>query len=419
LAGRPSPLRPGASLRARAAATLDALPVRGRAAILLLAFAVIGTAFGVYFRRKQGGDDNQFLGVVWATGLLAATLWGLARAWRSATWIAAGVIVLGFVLVGPLRTPLSERQVKVPFLKQEVPAWPQVAPDLRAYAETHSVYHPLHSDLNVGPRHEIATNLYNLVDLLASGGQPKALVRQLLDRHYDAVGIFDPGTDPYASAFGKWEEGYVWKLNQVVAARYEAKPGVPGGLLARRPGPEAESWMRTCFGPFTAGGVPWRIGRGGGFWCQAQPGGPLEQRGTPAPATQVRTQAPLHSAAGQMVLRVPTGGAVVKLAAVTQRQPGPAPLWIVALTHAPGARSIMASVNGGPAVRLRPAATGLVTVRLAPDAPAFGRRTAPETVEVPVPPADDEAHLALEANQGTALTADLSGLRLTLHGKGV
>ena len=420
LAGRPSPLRAGDSLRARAAATLDALPVRGRAAILLLVFGAVGTVFGVYFRRKQGTLDNQFLGVVWATGLLAATLWGIARQWRPAAITAAGVIALGFLLTFSMREPLSRHHVIVPSLRQDVTTWPQVSPELLAYAKTHLVYDQLHSDLNVANRREVATNMYNFVDLLAAGGQPKALVRQLLDRHFDAVSTFDAGTDPYASGFGKWEENYLWKLNQVIAARYEAKPGTPAGLLVRKPGPEADTWMRTCFGPFEAGGVPWRIGLGGGFWCQATKGGPLRMRGTPAPATQVRTQAPLHSAAGQLVVQLSTPGvSTFKLADVTQKQPAPAPKWIVALAHANGQKSVFATVNGGTPIRLRPVADGRVTIRLAAGAPATGRRVAPDVVEVSIPPADDQAHLALEANQGTDLSADLSGLRLQLHGKGV
>jgi hypothetical protein len=178
--------------------------------------------------------------------------------------------------------------------------------------------------------------------------------------------------------------------------------------------------MRTCFGPFEAGGVPWRIGLGGGFWCQAKAGGPLQMRGTPAQATQLRTQAPLHRASGQAVLTVPAPGvAVLRLAKVTQEQPGPAPKWIVALAHSKGSRLVQATVNGGAPLRLRPGTEGRVTVRLVDGVPAGGRVVADDTIEVPVPPADDDDHLDIVANQGTNLTADLSGLRLQLHGKGV
>jgi hypothetical protein len=420
-AGRPSQLRAGTSLRVRVAATLDALPIRGRAAILLLAFGAVGTVLGVYFRRKQGTLDNQFLGVVWATGLLAAALWGIARQWRPAAVTAAGVIAVGFLLTFSLREPLSRHHVIVPSLQQDVTAWPEVDPQLLAYAKTHLVYDQLHADLNVGNRRQIATNVYNFVDLLASGEQPKALVRQLLDRHFDAVSSFDASSDTYASGYGKWEENYLWKLNQVIAARYAAKPRTPKGLLVRRPGPEADPWMRTCFGPFTAGGVSWRIGLGGGFWCQARAGGPLQMRGTPTSATQVRTQAPLHRASGQAVLTVPAPGfAVLKLAKITQKQPAPSAKWIVALAHPEkGSRLVQATVNGGAPLRLRPGIDGRVTVRLVDGAPAGGRVAGDDTIDVPIPPADDDAQLALEANQGTNLSADLSGLRLESHGDGV
>jgi hypothetical protein len=420
-AGRPTLLQAGSSLRARLAATLDVLPVRGSAAILLLAFGIIGGLFGIYFRRKQGGADNQFLGVVWATGLLAAALWGLARRWRPAAWTAAVMVVVGFALVSPMRSALEGRRIIVPPLKNDVETWPQVAPDLLAYARTHTIYTEGRADLNVASHREVSPNLYNFVDLLAAGEQPKALVNRFLDRHFDAVSLFAPGTDTYASAYGKWEENYLWKLNQVIAARYEARPGTPAGLLVRKRGPEADPWMRTCFGPFEAGGVPWRIGLGGGFWCQAEAGGPLQMRGTPSSATQVRTQAPLRRASGQAVLTVPAPGfAVLKLAKITQEQPAPAAKWTVALAHPKkGSRLVEATVNGGAPLRLRPGVEGRVTVRLVDGAPASGRVVGDDTIEVPIPPADDDAQLALEANQGTNLSADLSGLRLELTGKGV
>ncbi len=421
LAGRPALLAAGGSPRARLTATLDALPVRGRAAVLLMAFGIIGGLFGIYFRRKQGGDDNQFLGVVWATGLLAAALWGLARQWRPAALTAAAVVVAGFALVSPMRSALADQQIVVPALKREVVTWPQVAPDLLAYAKTHTIYTETRADLNVANHREISPNLYNFVDLLAAGEQPKALVRRFLDRHFDAVSLFSPGTDTYASGYGKWEENYLWKLNQVITARYEARPGTPAGLLVRKPGPEADPWMRTCFGPFEAGGVPWRIGLGGGFWCQARAGGTLQMRGTPGSATQLRTQAPLHRASGQAVLTVPTlGFAVLKLAKITQEQPAPPTKWIVTLDHLKkGSRLLQATVNGGAPLRLRAGVDGRVTVRLVADAPAGGRVVGDDTIEVPIPPADDDAQLALEANQGTNLSADLSGLRLELDGDGV
>jgi hypothetical protein len=421
-AGRPSLLRAGTSARARVAETLATMPVRNRAAILLFVFCVLGALFGVYFRRKQGTDDNQFIGVVWATGMLAATLWGLARVSRISTWAAAGVVVLGFALVPALRSTLVAHQIKVPDLEQDVAVWPQVNPGLRAYASDHLVYDALHSDLNVANRHTVSTNMYNFVDLLASGGQPKFLVDQLLDRHFDAVSAFDPSVDTYASGFGKWEEGYIWKLNQVIASRYVAAPGgAPAGLLVRRPGAERDAWQRRCFGPFTAGGVKWRIGRGGGFWCQASPGGPLAQRGMPGPASQVRTQAPVKAASGSFALAVPRGGgAALTLVDVEARQPLLPSIWSVAVTRGKKAETVRVVVNAGAPLRVRPGADGKVTIKLVAGTAAVGAAGGAATVNAPPPPVDGKAYLSLVANQDAAPTsADLSGLRLALNGKGV
>jgi hypothetical protein len=81
------------------------------------------------------------------------------------------------------------------------------------------------------------------------------------------VALFPLEGSIVASAYGRQEENYMWKLNQVIAARYTQVPWLPPWLLARRPGPERAGWMRYCFGPFTAGGASFRIHRGGGFWC--------------------------------------------------------------------------------------------------------------------------------------------------------
>ena len=72
-------------------------------------------------------------------------------------------------------------------------------------------------------------------------------MQALLDRRFDGVQLFPVAEDAYTSAYGKQEENYLWKLNEVIAARYVAEPGLPKGVLGRRPGPEKAAWMRHCF----------------------------------------------------------------------------------------------------------------------------------------------------------------------------
>jgi hypothetical protein len=213
---------------------------------------------------------------------------------------------------------------------------------LRAFARAHSVYHPVFSDLNVPARHAVYQDYDNIQALLAGGYQPRALVRTLLDRRFDAVYLFDesPSRERFASGYGKWEENYNWKLNQVLRARYgPPPPGLPSavlnarvvldylgayrspGIRFRRPGPERAAWMRDCFGPFEIGRRSWRIAHGGGFWCR--PGGRgsvLTMRGTPAPVSEVRSgRGPAAGTIGVALPRRPGAAAEVACGASTLR----------------------------------------------------------------------------------------------------
>ena len=156
-----------------------------------------------------------------------------------------------------------------------------------------------------------------ITDKLASGLQPMFLVRALVERRFDAVAPFSfvEFNDEYASGFGKYEENYMWKLNEVIAAGYVEEPGLPlppadfpsppyaygagepekAALLGRRPGPDRAAWMSHCFGPFAAGGASFRIHRGGGFWCSFQPGR-LQLVRAPTPLSEVVTTQPVRLA---------------------------------------------------------------------------------------------------------------------------
>jgi hypothetical protein len=141
------------------------------------------------------------------------------------------------------------------------------------------------------------------------------LVRALLQRRFDTLAPFSfvEFNDEYASGFGKYEENYTWKLNEVIAGGYREEPGLPlpprdapspphaygAGepekleLLGRRPGPDRAAWMSHCFGPFAAGGASFRIRRGGGFWCSFQPGH-LQFVRAPTPLSEVVTTQPVR-----------------------------------------------------------------------------------------------------------------------------
>lgn len=260
----------------------------GRRVLLLGLYALLGFVLAVYFLRKQGTETNQFIGVVWALGLLAAAGWRVAQRHAPVAAVAGGCVVLFFAVaqLGPIRRrAVLENAIH----------WQQIPSELRLWASHHTLYAPLHADLNVPQGGPLYPNYYNFADVLAAGDQPMYLIRALLNRRFDGVKLFELGEDAYTSGYGKWEENYLWKLNEVIRARYVAKPGLPRGVLARRPGPEQATWMRYCFSPFTAGGASFRIHRGGGFWCSFAPG-QLRLVRTPAALSEVVTTQPVRVA---------------------------------------------------------------------------------------------------------------------------
>ncbi len=312
-------LAAGIALRARS----EGAPLRIRAVIgalresseaqlvsLLVAFIVVGAPAAVYFRLKIGSDTNQYIGVVWALGMLGAVAYRHARARAETALLSAALIVPLFLFaqrptdaVGGIRIAPLVRTTE----------YPDVAPGLRDYSRTHLVYHQVQSDLNVHPQRDIYPSFYNFMDLLSAGRQPIYLVNALIDRRFDAVAPFrfrnaDDALywDIYASGMGRRESGYFWKLNQVIRAGYRPAPGVPPGFLARRPGPTS-TWLRSCFSPFHLAGRSFVIRAGGGLWCR-QAGQVLVLRGTPAPVSEVHASEPVSGVSGALGVRLSRPG---------------------------------------------------------------------------------------------------------------
>jgi hypothetical protein len=289
-------LRRGGSMRERARVSADDLRAMlaaedptGRRILLLGVYIVVGFVLAAEIMRKQGSETNQMLGVIWALGLFAAAGWHVAQRRAGVAAATAGCVVLFFALtqIGAVHHIAETADVSIPELEQQV-EWSSVPAELRDWAKSHTLYTPLFADLNVPQGGPLYPNYYNFADLLASGGQPMYVVQALLDRRFDGVAYFSLEGNQYTSANGKWEENYLWKLDEVIASRYMPEPGFPEGVLGRRPGPEPASWMRYCFGPFTAGGASFRIRHGGGFWCSFSPGR-LNLVRSPVPLSEVVT----------------------------------------------------------------------------------------------------------------------------------
>jgi len=301
---------------------------------VLVTFVALGSVLAVLSDLKQGSVHNQFIGVAWGLALLAAIAWGRGLGLRRALSVTALVVVglFGASHVDRVRAALHARlNVNMPPARLSA-FWYPVSPQLRAWAAERRVYHPVYSDLNVAPRGEIYPSHVHIQDLLATGRQPTWLVRQFLDRRFDAVFLFDENLRfaIYASGAGRHEERYLWKLNEVIRARYRPDPSLPRvirqsrllpnddysspGVLVRRPGPEPATWMRHCFGPFRVGGAVWEIGRGGGFWC-ARPGGTvLRLRDTPAPVSEIRTTSPPRALHGRLAVELAVGRGFAEVA---------------------------------------------------------------------------------------------------------
>jgi hypothetical protein len=304
----------------------------GRRVVLISLYVVLGFATALYVMRKQGTETNQLIGVVWALGLLAAAGWRSAQRRPGTAATAGACVALLFVLVqlGPIRAAVSSTGIGIPALEVEE-QWYSLSPELLAYTRHHTVYAPVTADLNVPEGQPPYPNYYNIDTLLAVGTQPLYLVHALLNRHFDAVALFPEEGNEGASASGKWEENYLWKLNEVINARYVEDPRLPGELLARRPGPERAGWMRSCFGPFAAPGASFRIRRGGGFWCSFAPD-ELKLVRTPAPLSEVVTTRSVRIN-GTIALSLGNGsGAQVEL----ELNGGPGGAWAARVAPVPG-----------------------------------------------------------------------------------
>jgi hypothetical protein len=335
---------------------------------LLLAFAVLGTVAAAIANTKIGSVQNQYVGVAWAFAMLAAIAWRRGLPHPQAAVAGAAVIVC--LLVGSqldgVRSALRDVDVFVPHARSAV-EWEATAPELERLARRGRVYHPVLGDLNASPREEVYPTQVHLQDLLAGGRQPRDLVERFLDRRFAFVFLLDERRrfERYASGAGRREENYLWKLNEVLRARYRpaarplARAGLPPGAnfvssgpLVRRPGPEPARWMRSCFGPFEIAGVEWEIGRGGGFWCRR--GETMTLRRTRVASSELRAS----EVAGSLRGRLPSGIARVLCDGdeLDLRRRGPA-FTAEMPSSGCGALSLLASRGSGAAFdvgRLRP-----------------------------------------------------------------
>lgn len=277
---------------------------------ILILFAVVDAPVAVWFRQAQGAVHNMFLGVAWSLGLLLAVGWRLAARRPASLGVAVGVVAALFALSESARLA----RVAGDTVRAHVP--PKAAgsfvgfepPVLLRYARHHTLYHPAYPNLGARRESDLYPGSDNIETLLWSGVQPRYLVDALLNRRFDLVYMFENDLqrgDP--DGYGRWEQNYFWKLNEIIRAKYRPVPrsrralwrnrlafvSLAGfyspGPWERRPGPDPAPWMDGCFGPFEIAGASWRLAAGGGFWCRTAPGsGTLRLVATRANMSEVR-----------------------------------------------------------------------------------------------------------------------------------
>jgi hypothetical protein len=282
---------------------------------LLALFVVIGLPLAMYFRSKQGGETNQYFGIVWALGAIAALAWGTSRrraaGARGPAHPADALVVLALLGAG-LATVASNNRFDLRLLR--LPYTHSIPADLRALGTRGGVFHPYYTDLTP---HLVYPDVFNSADVLASGKQPMSVVRRLLRREFryavTYASVFGPGGmdfyNAYASAYGAYEANYFWKLDQVIQTGYRPAPGLPPGVLERRPGPNTAAALSACFGPFHWAGATWTIRRGGGFWCQKGPQS-MVLDGAPATASELISAAD-WTALGALLITADPGAAIL------------------------------------------------------------------------------------------------------------
>jgi hypothetical protein len=316
-------LASGAWARGRGALRRRSALVRDRGVqqlVLLGLFVVIATPVAVYSEQKQGADDNHLVGPLWGLALLAALGWRVSGR-RSASRIVTGLAVamLGLLGLGFGHAVTFEETIWAGGMNRirnivTVTHLPEVPKSSLAAAQGHTLYDWHHSDLGMRDGH-VPSSL-TICDLTAGGLSPVAVEQAIAARRYDLIQLA-PITKPAAcSGYGKWEEYYFWKLNSLIEAGYQANPRrFSPEILERRPGAASAVATRKllrCFAPYRLGGVLFRIGKGGGFWCQPTPTDPrVTLHKIPSDISEILSDGVVTSVKGSLVVTLPAGTGTV------------------------------------------------------------------------------------------------------------
>jgi hypothetical protein len=291
--------------------------------VLLLLFVIWVTPVAIFSQRHQGSTESQLIGPLWGLALLAAFGWRLSAHRLGARIVTGLAVVVLASLSLQFGNSGADEVLKLTGMNRirepvTITHFPQVREDLLAAARDHTVYDWYHVDLGMEGDHVPSSAI--VCDLTAAGLSPGALERDFLTRRYDLVmRAPKPYSGRSCAGFGKWEENYFWKINAVIAVGYRPNPSrYAPDVLERRPGAAPVAALRElarCFAPYRLGGVLFRIGMGGGFWCQSTP---TDQRLTlsylPVSPSVVLTDGTVTSATGSIVITLPPGSGTAAVA---------------------------------------------------------------------------------------------------------
>jgi hypothetical protein len=268
---------------------------------LLLAAAAATAITGLWGRRLEGSSDHNFIGTVWCLALFATLAYRSLRvqAPRSA-WLAVGAVAVTVLIPGQHWFALRRGDI-VPG-----PTITETSPALLAYARSHVTYTPTGETFGAARDRLVYPTSQHLLNVIEGGYRPGFFLRALLHRRFDVVYPFEERELPFAAPRGAFEDNFLWKVNQVIEAKYLQSratplyaPSVAGGVVAPihgfvpRAGRDPAPWMNGCFGPFRLGPATFDISRGGGFWCRSRAG--LILRATPARVSEVVSRNPVAS----------------------------------------------------------------------------------------------------------------------------
>jgi len=121
---------------------------------------------------------------------------------------------------------------------------------------------------SVAPSGQSVPMVGSAPDLTAAGYVPRWFVSNLLQGRWEFVRLYDESWDTYASAYGKYDGAFLWKLNFLIKSGYTPSIGAHG-VQYYSPAPSLRDmgWLTNVSVPSRLVTLKIRVRAGGGLWC--------------------------------------------------------------------------------------------------------------------------------------------------------